>query len=74
METRATESFYESLARIILPQGILDIFEITDIKTDETTIDKETGFKFCVIDIYLSELDLRNSALIAINCHTIEDQ
>lgn len=55
-------SIYESLARIILPEGILDIFEVTNVVDEHTGILEETGLERCIIHIHLAERDLREVA------------
>lgn len=58
--TTTSSSIYESLARIILPEGILDIFEVTNVFDEHTGIIEETGLERCIIHIHLAERDLRD--------------
>ena len=52
-------SIYESLARVILPAGILDVFEVTNVVEHPTRTKDETGTEVRIINIYLDEHDLR---------------
>jgi hypothetical protein len=54
-----TSSIYESLARILLPEGILELFEVTQVSEEYTGILAETGTEVRIIHIYLDERDLR---------------
>lgn len=60
MTANNSPSIYESLARIILPEGILDIFEVTNVIDEHTGIIEETGLERCIIHIHLAERDLRD--------------
>ena len=53
-------TIYESLARVILPEGILTLFEVTDVSTEHTGIIEETGLERTIIHIELRERDLRD--------------
>ena len=52
-------SIYESLASMILPEGILDLFEVTNVEEEHTGTLVETGLEIRIIHIYLDERDLR---------------
>jgi len=52
-------SVYETLARIILPEGILDLFEVTNVEEHNTGVLDETKTEIRIIHIYLDERDLR---------------
>lgn len=52
-------NFYESLARLVLPEKILDVFEVTDVIDEDTGIVQETGIVLHIIHIYLDERDMR---------------
>lgn len=51
---------YESLARIFLPAGILDLFEVVGVEENHTGQIDATGTEVCIIHIYLDERDLRD--------------
>jgi transposase len=59
MAQKTTSSIYESLARVILPEGILDLFGVTNVEEEHTGIIQETGLELRIIHIYLAERDLR---------------
>lgn len=59
MAKSTSTSIFESLASIILPEGILDLFEVTNVEEEHTGIKDETGTEVRVIHIYLDERDLR---------------
>ena len=59
MAKKTSTSIFESLASIILPEGILDLFEVTNVEEEHTGIKDETGTEVRVIHIYLDERDLR---------------
>lgn len=50
---------YETLLSIILPEGILEVFEISDVTEEHTGIIEETGLERRIIHIRLDERDLR---------------
>ena len=52
-------TIYESLASVILPEGILNLFEVTNVSTEHTGIIEETGLERTIIHIELRERDLR---------------
>ncbi len=59
--TKKNDSFdYEKLVRYMLPNGILDYFEITDISEEVTGEKDETGSVIRILHIYLDERDLRD--------------
>ena len=49
----------ESLARIILPADILDVFEVTAVREEHTGQMQEHGLELVIIHISLEERDLR---------------
>ena len=51
---------YEMLVRFMLPNGILDYFEITKIEEEVTAEKDETGTVIRILHIYLDERDLRD--------------
>ena len=51
---------YETLVRFMLPNGILDYFEITKIDEEVTNEKDETGTVIRIFHIYLDERDLRD--------------
>ncbi|MBQ7471915.1 MAG: hypothetical protein IJS97_05770, partial [Prevotella sp.] len=51
---------YELLVRYMLPQGMLDYFEITKISEEVTDEKDETGTVIRILHIYLDERDLRD--------------
>jgi hypothetical protein len=55
-----TSSIYESLASILLPEGILELFEVTQVSEEHTGIPDETGTEVRILHIYLDERDLRD--------------
>lgn len=60
MTTKSSPSIYESLASILLPEGILDLFEVMQVEEEHTGKPDETGTEVRIIHIYLDELDLRD--------------
>ena len=50
---------YETLVRYMLPQGILDSFEITKVEEEVTSERDETGTVIRILHIWLEERDLR---------------
>ena len=50
---------YETLVRFMLPQGMLDYFEITRIEEEVTDEKDETGTVIRILHIHLDERDLR---------------
>ena len=53
---------YSTLVRYMLPNGILDYFEITKIDEEVTNEKDETGTVIRILHIYLDERDLRDKA------------
>lgn len=51
---------YSTLVRYMLPNGILDYFEITKIDEEVTNEKDETGTVIRILHIYLDERDLRD--------------
>lgn len=51
---------YSTLVRYMLPEGILDYFEITKIDEGVTNEKDETGTVIRILHIYLDERDLRD--------------
>ena len=56
-----TNNIYEALARVVLPEKILDIFEVTSIEEENTGVKDETGTEVHVIHTYLEERDMRDT-------------
>lgn len=50
---------YETLLSIILPEGVLEVFEVSNVNEEHTGIMEETGLERRVIHIHLDERDLR---------------
>lgn len=53
---------YSTLVRYMLPNGILDYFEITKIDEEVNNEKDETGTVIRILHIYLDERDLRDKA------------
>lgn len=51
---------YETLLGIILPAGILEAFEVSEVTEEHTGIIEETGLERRIIHIHLDERDLRS--------------
>ena len=51
---------YSTLVRYMLPEGILDYFQITKIDEEVTNEKDETGTVIRILHIYLDEHDLRD--------------
>jgi hypothetical protein len=60
MAKRDTTFDYEMLVRYMLPQGILDSFEITKAEEEITKEKDETGTVIRILHIWLEERDLRD--------------
>ena len=60
MTRHSTPSIYEALASIILPDGILDLFEVTNVAEEHTGILDERRVEIQIIHIHLDERDLRS--------------
>ncbi len=56
-----SKSIYESLVRVILPDGILDFFDVVHVEEEHTGIIEATGLERCIIHIYLNERDMRDA-------------
>ena len=54
-----TSLAYETLLNIILPDGILEVFEVSDVIEEHTGIIEDTGLERRIIHIRLDERDLR---------------
>ena len=50
---------YETLVRYMLPKGMLDTFEVTNVKEECTGKYDETNTEIRILHIYLDERDLR---------------
>ena len=51
---------YEALVSIILPEGILNVFEVVNVEEEHTGFIEETGLERRIIHIHLDERDLRS--------------
>lgn len=51
---------YETLLRVILPEDILEVFEVSNVIEEHTGIMEETGMERRIIHIHLDERDLRD--------------
>ena len=51
---------YETLLRVILPEDILEVFEVSNVIEEHTGIMEETGMERSIIHIHLDERDLRD--------------
>ena len=61
MAKNSNTSFaYEALVSIILPEGILNVFEVVNVEEVHTGFIEETGLEHRVIHIHLDERDLRS--------------
>lgn len=61
MAKNSNTSFaYEALVSIILPEGILNVFEVVNVEEEHTGFIEETGLERRVIHIHLDERDLRS--------------
>lgn len=60
MANKDTTFNYELLVRFMLPNGILDYFEIIKIEEEVTNEKDETGTLIRILHIYLDERDLRD--------------
>jgi len=59
MAKKTSTSIFESFASIILPEGILYLFEVTHVEEEHIGNMDETGTEVRVIHIYLDEHDER---------------
>ena len=55
-----TSFAYEALVSIILPEGILNVFEVVNVEEEHTGLIEETGLERRIIHIHLDERDLRS--------------
>ena len=60
MANNTFPSIYESLVSLLLPEGILDLFEVSKVDEEHCGVLDETGSEVRVIHIYLDERDLRD--------------
>ena len=51
---------YETLLKVILPEDILEVFEVSNVIEEHTGIIEETGTERRIIHIHLDERDLRD--------------
>ena len=51
---------YETLLKVILPEDILEVFEVSNVIEEHTGIMEETGMERRIIHIHLDERDLRD--------------
>lgn len=49
----------ETLLSMILPAGILEVFEVSNVREEHTGVIEETGMERRIIHIHLDERDLR---------------
>lgn len=56
----STTNIYEALARVVLPEKILDLFEVSSIEEENTKVIDETGTEVHIIHIHLDERDMRD--------------
>lgn len=61
MENKSA-SIYEAIARLMLPENILDTFEVVRVEEEKTGIIEETGLEKRIIHMHLDERDLRDEA------------
>lgn len=59
METK-NPNIYEMLARVVLPEKILDVFAVTRVEEENTGVRDETNTEVHVVHIHLDERDLRD--------------
>lgn len=60
MSKDSEEALYKKLASVILPEGILKMFEVSDVNMEHTGVMEETGGERIIVRIHLSERDMRN--------------
>ena len=59
--TKKTSTFdYEILVRYMLPNGVLDTFEVTNVEEECTGVLDETQTEIRILHIYLDERDMRD--------------
>lgn len=59
MHMENKSAIYESIARIVLPENILDVFDITNVEEESTGQIDETGTEVRIIHFHLDERDMR---------------
>ena len=59
MAKNTTQFDYEILVRYMLPKGMLDTFEVTNVEEECTGLYDETNTEIRILHIYLDERDLR---------------
>ncbi|SFG57952.1 hypothetical protein SAMN05216383_1211, partial [Prevotella sp. KH2C16] len=57
--SKQTAFDYKILASYLLPKGILEFFDVTDVREDHTGIIEETSDERVLLHIYLDENDAR---------------
>ena len=62
MAKTETSFEYETLVRYMLPQGMLDYFDVTDVREEIINRKDEAGSTVHILHIYLDERDLRDKA------------
>lgn len=60
MAKKTTQFDYEILVRYMLPKGMLDTFEVTNVDEECTGLYDETNTEIRILHIYLDERDLRD--------------
>ena len=60
MAKTTTQFDYEILVRYMLPKGMLDTFEVTNVDEECTGLYDETNTEIRILHIYLDERDLRD--------------
>lgn len=60
MAKKTTQFDYEILVRYMLPKGMLDTFEVTNVEEECTGLYDETNTEIRILHIYLDERDLRD--------------
>ena len=60
MAKKTTQFDYEILVRYMIPKGMLDTFEVTNVDEECTGLYDETNTENCILHIYLDERDLRD--------------
>lgn len=60
MAKKTTQFDYEILVRYMLPKGMLDTFEVTNVDEESTGLYDETNTEIRILHIYLDERDLRD--------------
>ncbi len=60
MAKKTTQFDYEILVRYMLPKGMLDTFEVTNVDEECSGLYDETNTEIRILHIYLDERDLRD--------------